>query len=47
MMIKIKSPLIMFLFGFGQFPTYVEAGAGLWWQWFFRPRTVGNNKRRI
>lgn len=33
MMIRIKSPFLMFLFGWGHFPSYVEAHHGLWLAW--------------
>lgn len=38
MKIRIKSPLIMFLFGWGRFPSYVEADTKLWWCWAKSPK---------
>ena len=39
MLIKIKSPLLMVLFGWGIFPSYITASHKLWFSWFKQKRT--------
>ena len=34
MMIRTRSKIIMFLFGWGSFPSYVEADTKLWQSWW-------------
>ena len=38
MKLTTKSPFIMFLFGWGDFPSYVMADHKLWWRWWKRGR---------
>ncbi len=38
MKVTVRSKLLMFLFGWGLFPSYVTAPPSLWWQWFRHPR---------
>jgi len=33
LLIKIKSPLLLFLFGFGRFPKHVTADHKAWLRW--------------
>ena len=34
MRIRVKNRFVLFLFGWGLFPSYAEAEHGLWLQWF-------------
>jgi hypothetical protein len=38
MKVRITSPLILFLLGWGRFPTYVTADTKLWWRWLTSPK---------
>jgi hypothetical protein len=43
MRIKIKSKLLLLLFGWGKFPSYVEADHKCWMTWFrWKPVVRGN-----
>ena len=38
MKIRVRNKFLMFLFGCGLFPSYVEAEHGLWLFWWWRGR---------
>ena len=38
MRIRVRNKFLMFLFGWGLFPSYVEAEHGLWLFWWRRGR---------